>query len=96
MIVWLIKEELANRNLSSLQALVDKVGANERLNDFGHCSSTAVSEMILLISEVVTEKIQGEITKYHLWSTMVDETSDISPFQQYITFVRYVVKAAGM
>jgi len=28
MIVWLIKEELANRNLSSLRALVDKVGAN--------------------------------------------------------------------
>jgi len=30
MIAWLIKEELANRKLSSLQALVDKVGAIER------------------------------------------------------------------
>jgi len=50
------------------------------LKDFGHYSSTAVSEMILLISEVVTEKILGEITKCHLWSTMVDDPSDIPHF----------------
>jgi len=62
------------------------------LKDFGHCSSAAVSEMILLISEVVAEKIVGEITKCHIWSSMVDETNDISTFKQYITFVRYVVK----
>jgi len=30
--------------------------------------------------------------KCHLWSTTVSETNDTSTFQQYITFVPYVVK----
>jgi len=34
----------------------------------------------------------GEITKCHLRSTMVDEISNSSTFQQCIAFVRCVVK----
>jgi len=82
MVAWLIKEELSNRKLSSLQALIDEVMP---LKDSGHCSSTAVGKMIPLSSAVVTEKIVGEITKCHLWPTMVDQASDIPTFQHYIT-----------
>jgi len=90
LIYWLVKEEIANRKLPSLQAVVDKVSNNKVLQNFGHVSSTSVSEMIYLISHSIQQEIVNDIKSAKFWATLVDETTDISNLQQYITFVRYV------
>ena len=70
MIYWMSKEELTNRKLPSLQVLIDKVGNNERLCDFGYCSSTAVSDIILLIAEHLTDKTLNTIQTSPFWLTL--------------------------
>ena len=46
LIYWVMKEEIANRKVSSLQSLIDLIGHNDRLRDMHKTSSTAVSEFI--------------------------------------------------
>ena len=89
-IYWLVKEEIANRKLESLQNLINDVGENEKLRAFKHTSSTAVSEFIQLISSHLSNQIVSEAKLSIFWSSMVDESTDISVFQQYVTFIRYV------
>lgn len=89
-IYWLLKEEVANRKVHSLQVLIDRIGCNERLKDFRHTSSTSVSEFIELISTYISGRIASEVRKSPCWASMVDETTDITSTQQYITFVQYL------
>ena len=90
LIYWVMKEEIANRKIASLQTLVDRIGHNDRLRDLRHISSTAVTEFILLISEHLSNHIVSAVKESSCWATMVDETTDIATFQQYITFVQYI------
>ena len=92
LIYWVLKEEVANRKVASLQTLVDRIGHNDRLHDLRHNSSTAVTEFILLISDHLTDRIVADLKQSLCWATMVDETIDIATLQQYITFVQYVNK----
>ena len=92
LIYWVLKEEVANRKVASLQTLVDRIGHNDRLHDLRHTSSTAVTEFILLISDHLTDRIVADVKQSLCWATMVDETTDIATLQQYITFVQYVNK----
>ena len=89
-IFWLVKNEIANRKLSSLQQLFDNVVDDYMLSDFKHTSSTSVLGMIRIMSDYFTSRTIAAISRSRFWSTMVDESSDISVFQQYITFVRFV------
>ena len=83
-IYWVIKEKIAK-----IASLVDRIGHNERLCDLRHISSTAITEFILLISEHLSNHIVSAVKKSPCWATMVDETTNIATFQQYITFVQY-------
>ena len=38
------------------------------------------------------KKIEEEIAESQLWSSLVDESSDITGAEQFITFVRYLKK----
>ena len=71
LIYWVMKEEIANRKIASLQTLVDRIGHNDRLRDLRHISSTAVTEFILLISEHLSNHIVSAVRRAHaglLWS----------------------------
>ena len=92
-VYWLMKEQIANRKLPSLQALTDKIGKNDLLRDFRHTSSSAVSEFILLISDHITSKILHDVTAAGMFAVMCDESTDIANHQQFITYVRYVKNA---
>ena len=90
MVYWLLKEEISNRKLKSLQDLVDKVGNNVLLSRFSHTSSYSVSEMIFIIGDYLKSIVLDEIREAGFWSSLVDESTDVSNFQQFITFVRYL------
>ena len=90
LIYWVFKEEIANRKVASLQTLVNRIGNNDRLRDLRHTSSTSVSKFILLISKHISDRIVSAVKQSPCWATMVDETTDITTLQQYITFVQYI------
>ena len=90
MVYWLLKEEISNRKLKSLQDLVDEVGNNVLLSRFSHTSSYSVSEMIFIIGDYLKSIVLDEIREAGFWSSLVDESTDVSNFQQFITFVRYL------
>lgn len=85
-----MKEEIPNRKLPQLQNLIDRVGMNDSLTYFRHTSSYSTTEFILLISDYLTDTILSDISHDTVWSSMVDESTDISTQQQYIPFIRYV------
>ena len=87
-----MKEEIVNIKVPFLQRLIDRIGQNARLKDFHHTSSKAVREFIILISDYLTDTIVSEIKESAYWLTVVDETTDVTEFQQYITFAQYVNK----
>ena len=52
LIYWVMKEEIANQKIASLQTLVDRIGHNDRLRDLCHISSTAVTEFFCLSQSI--------------------------------------------
>ena len=86
---------MANRKVASLQTLVNRIGSNDRLRDLRHTSSTAVSEFILLISDHLSDCVVSAVKQSPRWSTLVDDITDITTLQQYITFVQYINAKGG-
>ena len=87
LIYWVLKEEIANRKVASLQTLVNRIGNSDRLRDLRHINSTAVSEFILLISDHLSDRIVSAVKQSPCWATMVQDATNITTLQQCITFV---------
>ena len=83
-IYWLVQEGIANRKLESMQYLINDFGENKELPDFIHTSNTAFGEFIRLISSHREAKLSI------FWSSLVNESTDISAFRQYVTFIRHL------
>jgi len=60
LIYWVLKEEITNQKIASLQTLMDRVGHYDRLCDTHHNSSVAVTEFIL-ISEHLSNRIVSDV-----------------------------------
>jgi len=56
---------------------MDHVGQNDRLCDFHHNSSVAVTEFIF-ISEHLSNRIVSDVKQSPCWASMVDETTNIA------------------
>ena len=95
-VYWAMKEEVANRKIPSLQLLINRVGCNTLLEQFGHCSSTSISEMIQVIGGFIRESIVRDIKNSPSFATLVDETTDISIRQQMIIFARFFKDGAAI
>ena len=72
LIYWILKKEIANQKVASLQTLVNRIGNNDRLRDLRHTSSSAVSEFILLIYNHLSDRIVSAVQQNPCWATMVD------------------------
>jgi len=75
LVFCVLKQEITNQKIISLQTLVDRIGHNDRLRDFHHTSSVAVTEFILLISE--HNRIVSDIKQSPCWASMIEETTNI-------------------
>ena len=91
-IYFIAKNEVANRKFRSLQDLIDRIGRNENLKNFGHDSSKSVYEFLVYIADYLLQGHVANAKASGYWASLVDETTDVTTLQQYITFVRYVHK----
>jgi len=57
--------------------MVDHIGHNDRLCDLHHNRSVVVTELILLISEHLSDSIVSDVQQSPCWAGVVDETTNI-------------------
>ena len=75
---------------------MNHISHNDCLHDLCHTSLIVVTELILLISNHLSNCIVSEIKQSPCLATMVDDTTDIIALQKYITFIRYVNARGGL
>jgi len=73
-----LKEEIANRKIAPLQTLMDRIGHKDRLCDLHHKSYVTVTELILLISEHLSNRTVPDVKQSPCWVSMVDKTTNIA------------------
>ena len=69
LVYWDLKEDIANRKLSSLPTMMDRIGHNGRLRGLHHNSYVAVTEFILLISEHLSNRIVSDVKQSPCWAS---------------------------
>jgi len=70
---WVLKEEIANRKIASLQTLMDRIRHNDRFCDLDHDSSGAVTQFILLTLEHLSNRIVSDVKQSP--ASVVEETT---------------------
>ncbi|KAA6380450.1 MAG: putative Zinc finger protein 862 [Streblomastix strix] len=89
-IYYAAKYAIANYNIESLQYMIISLGCHKLLQYFHHTSSTSTAEFLEIISDYLTSQIVQQVHKAGLCAACCDESTDISTFNQFITFVIYV------
>ena len=88
-VYWIAKEEIANVKLVSLLQLLENLGVSE-LKYLSPRSRPAVTEMFLIIGEVLKEHYLEKIKQVDSFGLLADETSNVYVLEQLIMFVKFV------
>ena len=84
-----------NHKFRLLQHLIDRVGHNENLKNFGHDSSSSVYEFLVYIGDYLLKDMRRRPRSQaagHCSALLVDETTDITTLKQFMFIVRYIHK----
>ena len=87
-VYWLVKEEIAVVKFKSILILLETVGV-EDIELFDTRSSHIVREMVIMLSDLLKEKLISNIKKAGMYALLTDKVTDISNMQQLLTFVKY-------
>ena len=87
-VYWLAKEEIVVVKFKSILTLLESVRI-EDIGLFDTRSSHIVREMVIMLSDLLKEKLISNIKKAGMYALLTDEVMDISNMQQLITFVKY-------
>ena len=85
---WLAIEEIAVVKFKSIVTLLGSDGV-ENIGLFDTCSSHIVTEIIIMLSDLLKEKLISNIKKAGMYALLTDEVTDVSNMQQLLTFVKY-------
>ena len=85
---WLCKEEVAVSKAVSLFSLMEKLGVDD-ISSFKTRSPATIRKMVLLLGEIIKEKLVAKIKESHGYACLTDEVTDISNVENLLTFVRY-------
>ena len=88
-IYWLAKEEISNTKLLSLLNLMERAGL-QNLKHFTYTGEGTLQEMFLILGQVVKDRVTERVNKSKFFGCLVDEVTDVSVLQQFVTFVKYV------
>ena len=88
-IYWLAKEEISNTQLLSLLNLMERAGL-QNLKHFTYTGEGTLQEMFLILGQVVKDRVTERVNKSKFFGCLVDEVTDVSVLQQFVTFVKYV------
>lgn len=88
-IYWLAKQEISNRKLLSLLALIQILGVKE-MQYFKYKSEGAIQEMFLTIGKVILDTIVQKLVRANYIGTLCDDVTDVAVMEQFINFVQFV------
>lgn len=88
-IYWLAKEEISNTKLLSLLNLMERAGL-QNLKHFTYTGEGTLQEMFLILGQVVKDRVTERVNKSKFFGCLVDEVTDVSVLQQFVTFVKNV------
>ena len=77
-IYLMAKNEITNHKFHLLQNLIDRVGHNENLKNFGHGSSSSMYEFFVYIGDYLLQRHIEKAKVAGCWALLVDETIDIT------------------
>ena len=78
----------------SILTLLESVGV-EDIEIYETCSSHIVREMVIMLSDLLKEKLISNTEKAGMYALIIDEVTDISNMQQLLTFVKYHIINTG-
>ena len=87
-VYWLAKEEIDVVKFKSILILLESVGV-EDIELFDTRSSHIVREMVIILSDLLKEKLISNIKKVGMCTLLTNEITDISNMQELLTFVKY-------
>jgi hypothetical protein len=88
-VYWMIKNNIAIKNYSSLQNLINEVGENEQLKLFKHNSKSSFLDFMSIINDYCKETLIKSIKKFKLYSILVDSIN-INNINQLSIYIRYI------
>ena len=88
-IYWLGKEEISNTKFLSLLNLMERAGL-QNLKHFTYTGEGTLQEMFLILGQVVKDRVTERVNKSKFFGCLVDEVTDVSVLQQFVTFVKNV------
>ena len=83
-----MKEEIAMAKFKSILILLESVGV-EDIKLFDMHSSHILREMVIMLSDLLKEKLINNIKKAGMYTLLTNEVTDISNMQQPLMFVKY-------
>jgi len=86
---WIAKEEIANTKFTSLLEVVEKMGLSN-MKFFEHRSGGSVTEMFILMGEMVKSEVVKKAQQAGSIGLLIDEVMDIAQREQLVSFIRYV------
>ena len=81
---WLVKEEIVVVKFKLILILLESVGV-KGIELFDVHSSHIVREMVIMLSDLLKEKLISNIKKAGMYALLTDEVTDISNMQQLLT-----------
>ena len=86
---WLAKEEIANKEATSLFGLLERLGLEE-MRHFQHRSRGSIREVLLFLGKAAKKRVIAAAASSDAFRCLADEVTDISVLQQFAVFVKYV------
>ena len=62
----------------------------QNLKHFTYTGEGTLQEMFLILGQVVKDRVTERVNKSKFFGCLVDEVTDVSVLQQFVTFVKYV------
>jgi hypothetical protein len=92
LILFLIRENISNSKLYSLQNLVNAIGNNPYLEIFSHSSLDSFLEFLKIMYKTYKKLIQKSINLFKYYGLIVDESIKVNGINQLAVYIGVKIK----
>jgi hypothetical protein len=89
-ILYMIRNNIANKKISSLQTLINSISENRSLAIFNHNSTSSFVEFTKVLFQIYKEMIIEKIKLFDYFGILVDDSINVSHVNTISVFVSYI------